>query len=813
MGSSVGSACVPGPFTIPRMLHCGRYSTACLSCGNKDVCKCYNDSGMMELEDYEQEENRGEDAEFSDILSNVVHLVEQRKLQRIVDQRKLGQAGRSSGKQFGHALWSACAYLQESNKNKMLIKNYTKNLTKVLRERALEARGLVSKRYIEPEVHKLIEYLYMWSYKEMEFDSFLAILELWRWAHPPDFKFVGTMILKALRSKSRMSHGKPHIASMMTTQLLEYLSIFQLRAPHLRPKWISELKALQLTLPATMNPMTSALTRAVSSHVESSTPVMLQGEWAKDLSGLRPIRSPTGDYSPSIPAATGTLIRDGKMVWVIRLSLNKNHTSSQKLQQLHFFKIIKKLRSLASHPYCLPWFDIKQEKIHGNNDLYMFRYASGGRSLTQITQISTLNERTVRKVIGTVCSALAYAHGEHVAHANLSPDVIHTDSMGAHHGPDSHFYITDWGLQAGQLYQMGVKGISRTECRRNLCTAPEGLSIDEKKRDLDLSAMDVFSLGALIIHCLCPEESPRMQKGVELITQVPRFLPVSAKELCLICMLINPRDRATAEMILQSPFLNVHTDEPEEFQCSRPTSIFGGIGSGGPEIETSYQLGSTSSVKTLNELKTILKDNDIDPESFSKRRGRSLTDLLFELQADLVHLRASVPEDHLLPHSRFLRSMSVLEVKIFAKISDVWHVLQEQNTTLPSEFTSQLKHRFNRFIVSKLRAHEKWETKLKEVIEAKLGIPIDDQPEFLTCLDHSTYQEFEPHYGPGLDTLYTVHQITMCLIETNLVTLRYLDIGLPSGTRFDREVKNVLGTWKVERWEWRGSKTFDFYNK
>ncbi|MCJ1306781.1 hypothetical protein MMC25_000424 [Agyrium rufum] len=253
------------------------------------------------------------------------------------------------------------------------------------------------------------------------------------------------------------------------------------------------------------------------------------------------------------------------------------------LNVVHELQIMKSLK----HPHIIDFIDYEDKPKH----VYIImEYVSGGDLLTYINNCGIMPERSAQLVASQMCSALEYLHSENVTHRDIKPDNI----LIYQNDPIS-VKLSDFGLSK---VVKDEETFLRTFCGTLLYCAPEiypeydryiqGLPRSRPRRQQKSegnkapysSAVDVWSLGAVLFHLLCTKppyialSADKASMLENIMTKDLEFGPlhlagVSDDGINFVAAMIQvePSNRATvAELLTHTWIVDMHS--PSQLQSN-----------------------------------------------------------------------------------------------------------------------------------------------------------------------------------------------------------------------------------------------------
>ena len=147
-----------------------------------------------------------------------------------------------------------------------------------------------------------------------------------------------------------------------------------------------------------------------------------------------------------------------------------------------------------SHPNIVPIYSVDEV---GNLVFFVMACIDGDNLATLVQKRGPLPVDSVRRWLGEVADALAYAHSRGVVHRDIKPDNILLD------GIDGRALVTDFGIaraatDSGETSRLTATGMA--------IGTPAYMSPEQASGDRDLDARsDLYSLGIVAYQMLCGE--------------------------------------------------------------------------------------------------------------------------------------------------------------------------------------------------------------------------------------------------------------------------------------------------------------------
>lgn len=223
--------------------------------------------------------------------------------------------------------------------------------------------------------------------------------------------------------------------------------------------------------------------------------------------------------------------------------------------------------------------------IENNEKLYnlALEYASGG-ALSDKVKSLRLSENEIRKYTCSILKGVEFIHGNGFVHCDIKLDNI----LLVNENGKENAKIADFGLaKRANLIN------TRYEVRGTpMYMAPETVMGGEQE-----AASDIWAIGCLVTEMItgtpvwdCSDVGALLMKiGVGAgIPEIPAKLSDDGKDFIAKCFLKDPRERWTAEMLLDHPFMKNVSFEKEAGNQISPRDIFDF-----PDWETEESLCST----------------------------------------------------------------------------------------------------------------------------------------------------------------------------------------------------------------------------
>jgi tRNA A-37 threonylcarbamoyl transferase component Bud32 len=148
-----------------------------------------------------------------------------------------------------------------------------------------------------------------------------------------------------------------------------------------------------------------------------------------------------------------------------------------------------------SHPNIVPIYSVDEV---GNLVFFVMACIDGDNLATLVQKRGPLPMDSVRRWLGEVADALAYAHSRGVVHRDIKPDNILLD------GIDGRALVTDFGIARAASSDSG--DTARLTATGMAIGTPAYMSPEQASGDRDLDARsDLYSLGIVAYQMLCGE--------------------------------------------------------------------------------------------------------------------------------------------------------------------------------------------------------------------------------------------------------------------------------------------------------------------
>jgi serine/threonine protein kinase len=207
--------------------------------------------------------------------------------------------------------------------------------------------------------------------------------------------------------------------------------------------------------------------------------------------------------------------------------------------------------SMLDHPNVVKLFEIYDEP---KKMMLVMELVTGGELFDRIVAKGSYTEKDAAEVMKTLCQALSYMHAKKVVHRDLKPEnILYSDPS-----ESAAIRVADFGLAR----VVSGKEMMKTACGTPGYVAPEVL----KNKGYDSGAVDMWSAGVILYILLCgfppfyEEELPALFEQIlhaRYDFPSPWWDNISqdAKSLVTALLTIDPKQRATAEDVLQKKWI------------------------------------------------------------------------------------------------------------------------------------------------------------------------------------------------------------------------------------------------------------------
>ena len=242
-----------------------------------------------------------------------------------------------------------------------------------------------------------------------------------------------------------------------------------------------------------------------------------------------------------------------KNKYVVKIISKQNIIKKKLNNQLN---IELEINYKVNHPHIVKLLNHFEDD---ENFYLLMHYASKGQLFNQIRKEGRLDERTAAQCLIELISALKYLHSfdPPIIHRDIKPENILLDEF-------SRVKLSDFGWS--NYY-------TEDEIRKTYCGTPDYISPEMINKSGHDTSVDVWSLGILIFELLSgkPPFSGRNQQ--ELFSNIrnhrlewPSDFPPLAKNLVLLILKENPKERITLNQIIEHKWITSISDlrPPEE---------------------------------------------------------------------------------------------------------------------------------------------------------------------------------------------------------------------------------------------------------
>lgn len=205
----------------------------------------------------------------------------------------------------------------------------------------------------------------------------------------------------------------------------------------------------------------------------------------------------------------------------------------------------------VDHPHIISL----REYFDTPDSLYLVvELVSGGELFDKITELGAYSERTAAELVANILSAVKYLHSKNIAHRDLKP----TNLLLKSEDDLTNVKIADFGLSK----IIGENTMMQTACGTPIYVAPEVLTGEAYEMEVDLWSVGVITY---ILLCGFPpffDDGSNMGQLFEQIMSGDFDYPEEywadisdeAKDLIDHLLLVDPKQRYTAERALQHPW-------------------------------------------------------------------------------------------------------------------------------------------------------------------------------------------------------------------------------------------------------------------
>jgi len=181
-----------------------------------------------------------------------------------------------------------------------------------------------------------------------------------------------------------------------------------------------------------------------------------------------------------------------------------------------------------------------------------------GGSVKNLLELGPLNEVVIRRFIKQILEGLKYLHDKGIVHKNLKCSNVLVDN-------NSCIKLSDFGTLK-EIVLLGTTQCNKNELEKALEGSVYWAAPEVVKNKETTKASDIWSLGCVIIEMSTGKppwfDIKDEQKVLQIIreTNIGPPLPIneltaSALNFLKKCFQIDPRDRPTAEELLQDDFI------------------------------------------------------------------------------------------------------------------------------------------------------------------------------------------------------------------------------------------------------------------
>lgn len=209
-------------------------------------------------------------------------------------------------------------------------------------------------------------------------------------------------------------------------------------------------------------------------------------------------------------------------------------------------EILKK----ANHPHIIPLEDL----IDTNEKLYLvMELVSGGELFDKIVEKGSYSEKDACSIVLKVVDAIRYLHAMNIVHRDLKPENLLLKKE-----DDTHVMLSDFGLSR----ILGEESMMSTACGTPYYVAPEVVKATSYTREIDMWSVGVITY--FLLAGFPPFMGERLPEIIEQILAADYQFPSpywdeisdSARDFVRKLLVIDPKNRMTAEQALQHPWLS-----------------------------------------------------------------------------------------------------------------------------------------------------------------------------------------------------------------------------------------------------------------
>ncbi|KDO23970.1 AGC/AKT protein kinase [Saprolegnia parasitica CBS 223.65] len=223
-------------------------------------------------------------------------------------------------------------------------------------------------------------------------------------------------------------------------------------------------------------------------------------------------------------------------------SIDKSKISGDEAARL---LVERQILSNASHPFVIRMDGAFETPTHYH---FVLEYCPGGDMYSLLEATPQMPEARVIFYTSSIVSALVYLHHSHVAYRDLKPENILLDAKG-------YVRLADFGL--------AKQAVSPSDTTYSFCG-----SVDYMAPEVILGVgyglpADVWSLGCVVFEMLTGLPPFYTTRGRRVLFEkickgqvlYPTYLSPDAIRFLQRCLDLDPKERFTAEQLLEHPFL------------------------------------------------------------------------------------------------------------------------------------------------------------------------------------------------------------------------------------------------------------------